>query len=124
VRQLICGGLMLGLFAAVVGFAPAADDDDKPKHTIKEVMKIAHKDGLLKKITDGTGTDDDKAKLLELYTELGKNAPPKGDKKNWEKLNTALVDAAKQVKEGKEGAIDALKKASACGVCHKAHKPD
>ncbi|MGQ0634073.1 MAG: hypothetical protein ACT4QC_05670 [Planctomycetaceae bacterium] len=96
--------------------------DDKPKYTIQDVMK-EHKRGALKdKVVEGKASDDEKKKLVELYVELGKNKPPKGDTDNWKKLCDALVKAAKDAQGGKTGAADELKKASNCGACHTAHK--
>lgn len=115
--------LSLGLAALFLtaGFAGA---EEKAKYTIKEVMKItAGKDKLLAKVTDGKGSDEDKKKILEAYEELAKNpAPKKGDPANWKKLTEAIVVAAKDVVEGKEGSLEALKKATKCGDCHSAHK--
>jgi hypothetical protein len=98
-----------------------ADDGEKPKYTIKQVMKEAHKDGLFKKVVDGKGSDDDKSKLLELYEALEKNKPPKGTMKEWETRTQLIVAAAKQVVEG-TGAESMLKKAVNCVDCHMAHK--
>jgi len=97
--------------------------DDKAKYSIKDVMK-EHKKGALKdKVVEGKATDEEKKKLVEVYTELGKNKPPKGDEESWKKLTDAMVQAAKEVQEGKEGATDRLSKAVNCANCHKAHKP-
>jgi hypothetical protein len=115
--------LSLGLAALFLSAGFAGAEDAKPKYTIKEVMKItAGKDKLLAKVNEGKGTDEDKKKILEAYEELAKNTPKKGDAESWKKLTTAIVAAAKDVVEGKEGATDALKKATKCGDCHSAHK--
>lgn len=110
----------LSLLFLVASFAGA---DDKPKYTIAEVMKLAHKKGgLLSKVTDGKATDEDKKKLLELYEAMAKCKPTKGDADNWKKLNDAIVTAAKEVVDGKEGAVKALKKATNCLDCHPTYK--
>lgn len=96
--------------------------DEKPKYTIKEIMKEAHKDKLLNKVLDGSATKDQKATLSLLYLHLGKNPPPKGDAANWKKLTDALYQAAKDAEAGKDGAVARLKAASNCGACHRAHK--
>lgn len=113
-------------FMAIVGsltwsLAWAADAA-KPKYTIKEVMKKAHKDGLLKKVAGGQGTKEDAKELLELYESLGPNKPSKGDADSWKSKTTALVDAAKEVVDGKEGAAKRLEAAANCAECHKVHK--
>lgn len=115
---LIAVGFGLGVFQAAF--------EDKPKYTIPEVMKTAHagKDALLKKVGAGTASKEDKEKLVELYTALGQNKPPKGDDKDWKKRTDALLTAAKDVLAGKEGSADQLKKAANCMGCHNAHKAD
>ena len=119
--RLLAGGLTVLVAGVSLGVLPAAEDE-KPKHTIKEVMKEAHKDGLLKKVVGGTASKEDKSKLLELYQSLPKNSPPKGEKKDWDEKTKAIVAAAQEVVDGKEGAIPKLEKAANCAECHKAHK--
>src|SRR5438445_13769798 len=85
--------------AVVVGAAlnaPVADEEDqKPKYTIKEVMKRAHKEGgLFKKVVGDKATNKEKAKLLDLYQALEKNKPPKGSLKDWENRTKRIVAAA------------------------------
>jgi hypothetical protein len=104
--------------------------EDKPKLTIKEIMEKAHrpeKTSLLDTIKAEKGSKEDKEKLVELYTMLGQNKPPKGDAKSWKEKTEALLTAAKDVAGNKEGAIDKLKKATAeakCMACHDAHSDD
>jgi hypothetical protein len=114
--------LMVAAFAGLTVFGAG---DDKPKYDIETIMDKAHgekNDKLLKKVLDGKADADEKKELLELYTELGKNKPPKGGDKSWKDKTTALVDATKEVVDGKDKGIGDLKKASMCAGCHKAHK--
>ena len=74
-----------------------ADDKEKPKHSIKDVMKTAMKGGLWKKVGDGQASDAEKKELLALFESLGKNKPPKGEEKSWKEKTEALVNAAKAV---------------------------
>jgi hypothetical protein len=104
----------LGLFEA--------REKDKAKFTIKQVMKMAHKDGLLKKVTDGEATKAEKEKLLELYTALSMNKPPRGDDKDWKDKTSALIKAAKEVVEGDKDGTKDLIKATKCKACHELHK--
>ncbi len=122
-------GLRIGvaaLLAVVVGgLAGLRAADDKAKYDIEAIMDKAHgekNDKLLKKVLDGKASADEKKELLDLYTELGKNKPPKGDDKSWKDKTSALASAAKDVVDGKDGAVASLKKASSCGACHKVHK--
>jgi hypothetical protein len=117
-RSAVAGAIVLG---AVLSLSVSADDA-KPKYTIKEVMKIAHKDGLMKKLASGQGTPQDAEQLLDLYKALGENKPPKGDPESWKAKTTTLVQAAQDVVDKKDGAPAALQKAANCAECHKAHK--
>ena len=96
---------------------------DKPKD-IKEVMTIAHKgkESIVEKIKGGSATDDEKKKLVGLYEALEGFKPPKGDEKSWKDKTEALLAAAKEVADKKDGAVDKLKKASDCKACHSVHK--
>ena len=113
----------LGVLAFVgLGVLTAADKEE-PKHTIKEVMKEAHKDGLLKKVASGKADKDEKDKLLELYTDLSKNKPPKGDADDWKTKTGAMVKAAKGAVDGDKDAAKGLTGVTkSCKACHDAHK--
>jgi hypothetical protein len=113
--------LLASMFAGLTVFGAA---DEKPKFDIETVMEKAHdKDnGIYHKIVAGKATDEQKKELVELYTELAKNKPPKGDAKSWKDKTTALVSAAKEVVDGKAAGVGDLKKAANCMNCHKVHK--
>ncbi len=114
--------LAAGLFANV--FALGADEGDKPGHTIKEIMKLANgKGGLNKKVIFGNATDEERQQLVELYTDLNKNKPPRGSADEWKERTEAILKAAKDVQAGKGGATAELQKATACKGCHDAHRP-
>ncbi|HLJ11236.1 MAG TPA: hypothetical protein VKU82_08605 [Planctomycetaceae bacterium] len=98
-----------------------AADDDKPKKSVKEVMK-QHKD-LVDKVKKDTASAEEKKQLVELYTEMSKNKAPSGEADSWKKMTEALVKASKDLSDGKDGAKDAFVKAVDCGKCHTAHKP-
>lgn len=116
-------GAVLAVFVASLGLFANAQAD-KPKFTIEEVMKKAH-DGdpkLCGKVASGKASDDEKKLLVELYTALSKNKPPKGDAKSWDEKTKALVEAAKEcVKDEKTGGPK-LQKAVNCKGCHSVHK--
>src|SRR5260221_7530137 len=69
-------------------------DDEKPKYTIKEVMKF-HKEKLNDKFAKGEASKEEKMKLLEGYEAMVKSKPPKGDEKAWKEKSEALVKAVK-----------------------------
>jgi 23S rRNA U2552 (ribose-2'-O)-methylase RlmE/FtsJ len=111
----VAGGLLLG-------HAQAADEEEA-KLTIKDVMERAHKSKLLNKVAAGEGTEEEAKQLAALYKALEENKPPKGDAEGWKKKTVAIVKAAQEVVEGKEGAGRKLTMAANCANCHKEHKP-
>jgi hypothetical protein len=117
--------LTVGLVGASGAFSSAVEKDkgdkDTPKFKIKEVMKEAMKGGLCEKVAKGNGDKADAEKLVEYFTALSQNTPPKGDEKAWKERTTALIDAAKGFAAGK-GDAAALKKAANCGTCHDTFK--
>ncbi len=98
--------------------------DEKPKYTIKQVMKDLHKgdDALCKKVAKGEGSPADLKKFVEYYSSLPLQDPPKGDAKEWKEKTTKLLAATKALEAGKPGALDEFKKAINCKACHTAHK--
>jgi mono/diheme cytochrome c family protein len=120
-RKLLVAGVMIAFGWVALSLATNAEDA-KPKYTIKEVMKSAHKAGLPKKVADGKATAEEKKQLVEFYVALAANKPPKGDEASWKEKTAALLAAAKDAEAGKEGAGAALTKAVNCMACHSAHK--
>jgi len=116
--------LLIALTMSLLGLAlpSSGEEKDKPKYTIKEVMKIAHKEKLLDKVAKGDASDAEKKQLVDLYTALGMNKPPKGEAKDFTEKVKPLIEAAKDVVAGKEGAGKDLKKAVQCKACHDIYK--
>ena len=119
--------LPLITFAAATALtAFAVDEEFKP---IEDAMKFAHKapKGTPKvsdKIVDGTVTDDDLKKTLELYKAMADTKPPKGDAAAFKDKVAKLIVATEGVVAKKEGAGAAYKEAANCKACHKDHKAD
>ena len=120
-RKLLVASLIVAFGWIAVSMNSDAQDE-KTKASIKEVMKVAMKGGLTKKVADGTATEEEKKKLAGLFAALHENMPPKGDPKSWDEKTNALVAAANDVLAGKEGAGANLQKAANCMGCHSAHK--
>jgi hypothetical protein len=118
-KYLLATALALGMIANA--FATRADDA-KPKHTVKEIMKLAHKDGLYNKVKGGAASKEEKTELAELYADMVKNKAEKGDPESWKQKCEALASAAKDVAEDKPDALAKLKAANNCGACHNAHR--
>lgn len=120
-RFAILTAMLIG-FSFVVAANGDEEESKKGKHTTKEVMKLAHKDGLLKKVSAGDASDEEKKQLLDLYVSMAENEPKKGDAKSWKTLNDAVIVATAKVLVGRDGAVDELKKATNCKACHSVHK--
>ena len=115
--------LAIVMCVSAVGVALAADDAaGEPAHSIKDVMKLAHKDGLLKKVLAGDASQEEKLKLLDYYISLVQCEPPKGDIQSWHNLAGRSALAAAKMAVGRDGAAEELKAATNCAACHDAHK--
>jgi hypothetical protein len=95
--------------------AANADDKEKAKYTIGEVMQQAHKSGLWKKVAAGNADKADREKLAELYKALAQGKPPKGELDEWKKTTEVMQkiaeDAIKDPEAGKKLKVN-------CGQCH------
>lgn len=87
-------------------------------------MIQAHKEGLLKRVTAGTGTQEEKEQLLGYYKMLALHVPPKGSSLDWKERTGKLVEGAKSAVAGEPNADRALKRVVNCRDCHTFHKPD
>lgn len=100
-------------------------EGQKPKYSIKEVMKEIHKgdDNIGKRALKGEASKEDIARMVEYYQSLPLNDPPRGDKASWMEKTAVLVKAGNDLKAGLPGAVDTYKNAANCKACHTAHKP-
>jgi hypothetical protein len=108
-----------------VAWAAEGEGAAQPKHTIKEVMKNANAGGaksLLKKVTSGKATQEERLVLLDHYISLVENKPPKGDMDSWQTLAGRAALAAAKVAVGRDGATAELDTATNCKACHSVHK--
>ena len=76
-KYLFAGVIAALSLALVMGENKAGEK--KAKHTIAEVMQKAMKGGLCGKVAKGKASDEEKEQLVELFTSLSKNEPPKGE---------------------------------------------
>lgn len=119
-RRLSISMMVVTGILAASGFCSA-----EPKISIKEVMKKGHvppKSSLVSKVIKGEASAEEKKLLVEMYTALDESEPPKGDKADWKKLTKTLLDAAKALEGGDDGAREKLNEAVNCGNCHRGHK--
>ena len=116
--------LSLAVLAAVAGTTFAFPVEDA-KYSVKEVMKEAHGGGrnsLLAKVKGGMASDEEKAKLVELYEAMPAGKPKKGDDAAFKKWGKEMVAAAKAAQKGDTGWKEKLNKVTNCQSCHAAHK--
>ncbi|MCB1231876.1 MAG: hypothetical protein KDN19_16530 [Verrucomicrobiae bacterium] len=121
--KLIFGLAVASAISAASVTALLADDD-----VISEVMKKYHKapkgtDPVCKVVSNGEGTKAQLEELLAAYESIAKEEPPTGDADSWKEKTGALVSSVKDLQGGKDGALDAYKKAVNCKACHSEHKP-
>ena len=118
------GMLMAVSIAVAATFLLDGTAQDKAKYTIKEVMKKAHKEGVLQNAVAGKATKEQLESLVEMYNSLTQNKPPKGEAASWKEKTDAMVTGAKVLlKDSKDKAAAAtLKKAADCKGCHSVHK--
>jgi hypothetical protein len=119
-------------FLAAFGAADAADNPDietimKKVNSGKGLHKALSKDLQESKVDWDSATKKSK-EIHDLISDLGKNDPPKGDKKSWEKLTKEYAANAKALNEAcekkdKSAATSTQGKINrSCKTCHDAHK--
>jgi hypothetical protein len=116
------------LSAAATAFVWTALADDEKPNPIKDAMKYAHKapkgeKKVSDRIIDGTATDEELKKTLELYKAMANTEPPKGDPAAFKIKVAKLISATEDVVAKKEGAAAAYKEASDCKACHTDFRP-
>jgi len=117
-------GLALAVGLGIWGTHAAADTEKekevspRPKITVKDVMKKAHRSGLLRKVTSGKASKEEKAELFRLYVALSQNKPKKGPLVDWYKRSSLLLAATGEVIIGEKQGVRNLQAASQCKSCH------
>jgi len=101
---------------------------DAKYQPIADAMKFAHKapkgeKKVSDKIIDGTVSDEDLKKTLDLYKAMANTEPPKGDPAAFKEQVAKLIAATEDVVAKKDGAQAAYKEAVNCKKCHTDFKP-
>ena len=120
----VVGLAMLALLVSGGSSAFRADDDRGERgEGIERIMKRAFRgdDSLVKRAAAGNVSKDEKQRLLDLMIALSQTRPPHGPMDSWKEKTAALVDAAKDLVDGVDGAGDRLSSAMACKACHRVH---
>ncbi|PQO27647.1 hypothetical protein C5Y96_19160 [Blastopirellula marina] len=115
--------VMIGLLSVTLLSGVAVADKGKDsKYSTEEIMKKGFKGGLVAKVAKGEASEEDQKLVIEMLESLAKNPPHKGSEESWKEKTSALLAAAKDTVEGKEGADAKLKKTMNCKACHDEHK--
>jgi cytochrome c556 len=119
---------LLTVLAATTLAASLAFAADEP-NPIKDSMKYSHKapkgeKKISEKIVEGTATNEEVKKTLELYLAIGDTKPPKGDAADFKARMAKLITATEEVVAKKPDAPAHYKEAVNCKACHSEHKGD
>jgi len=111
-----------------VALAVTAFALDAKYQPIADAMKFAHKapkgeKKVSDKIIDGTVSEEDLKKTLDLYKAMADTEPPKGDPAAFKAAVAKLISATEDVVAKKDGAAAAYKEAVNCKKCHTDFKP-
>lgn len=117
--------LTTSLLALSASLTLAAGDDNP----IKKSMDYTHKapkgeKKISEKIVDGTASDEEVKRTLELYKAMVDCKPPKGDQAAFKEKVVKLISATEDVIAKKPDAAAGYKTAANCKACHSDHKED
>jgi cytochrome c556 len=122
VKYVAPAALILGLAGALT-FICAAEFNESRRVVIAAMRRVFRgPDALIEKAAAGEASQTDKQKLLKVLTGMAAVPAAHGDAASWKARTEALVAAAQDLVDGKEGARDRLRAASACKACHLAHR--
>ncbi len=121
VKQL---GLAIVVLAASAGWYASRADDDSRMVVIAAMRRVftGQDPPLVVKAAAGDASEVEKQRLLKVLTGLADTQPDHGSLDSWKAKTGALVAAAQDLIDGKEGAGQRLRAASNCRACHQAHR--
>lgn len=99
-------------------------DDDLLETIMKEGFK--GKTSPMAKVIQGTATNEETSKLVELVHSMLDTKAPLGDQSDFQRRVATLIGALDSVVGGDKSreALRNLKGASNCKACHSRHRPD
>ena len=111
----------------LLGMALLSTQAAAAENPIEAAMKYAHKapkgeTKIGEKIAEGTASEEEIKKTLELYLAAADAKPPKGDPAAFKERWAKLIAATRLVAEKNPGGVAAYKEAVACKACHNEHK--
>jgi cytochrome c556 len=114
--------ILLGLTAALA-VLHAAEFDESRRVVVAAMRRVFRgPDALIEKAAAGEANENEKRKLLMVLKGMAAVPAAHGDPASWKAKTEALVAAAQDLVDGKDGARDRLRAASACKGCHTAHR--
>jgi len=113
----ITATLTLSAVALDAKYQPIADSMKYTFKAPKGEKKVSEK------IAEGTATEDEIKKSLELFKGMANTEPPKGDAAAFKEKVAKLISATEDVLAKKEGAGAKFKEAADCKSCHKEFRP-
>jgi hypothetical protein len=125
VRALKRLGLAIVVLAVAAGWnANRAADDDSQAVIIAAMRRVftGQDPPLVYKAAAGQAGETEKKRLLTVLTGLAKTQVDHGDADAWKARTAALVEAAQDIVDGKDGAGVRLRQAADCKACHQAHR--
>lgn len=122
VKYIVPAAFLLGLAGALANIR-AAEFDESRRVVVAAMRRVFRgPDALIEKAAAGEAGETEKQKLLKVLTGMAAVPCAHGDAASWKAKTEALVAAAQDLVEGKEGARERLRAASACKACHLAHR--
>jgi hypothetical protein len=120
-RKTLAFALTLTLISSGLAFA----EEDA---VIKDAMKFAHKapkgeKKLSDKILDGSASEEDVKKALDLYKKMADAKPPRGEQADFKKKVAKVVEATEELVKKDPQGVAHYKAAIDCKACHSEHKP-
>ncbi len=122
VKWVAPAAIILGL-AAGLAVVRAAEFDESRRVVIAAMRRVFRgPDALIEKAAAGEASETEKQKLLKVLTGMAAVPAAHGDAASWKAKTEALVAATQDLIDGKKGAAERLRAASACKACHLAHR--
>jgi hypothetical protein len=116
--------LAIAVLALIAGVYSSRADDDSRSVIIAAMRRVfsGQDPPLIVRAAAGDANEVEKKRLLSVLTGLARTQADRGDPDSWKTKTAALLAAAQDLADGKEGAGDRLRAASNCRACHQIHR--
>jgi mono/diheme cytochrome c family protein len=112
------------VLAVSAGWHPSRADEDSRMVIIAAMRRVftGQDPPLIVRAAAGDANEVEKQRLLKVLTGMANTQPDHGSVESWKAKTSALLAAAQDLVDGKEGAGERLRAASNCRACHQAHR--